>query len=469
MTVVTLPLETSKQDTQPVFGTALEAFQTTGLTSKNPWLSALRKNALERFHTLGYPTRRLEAWKYLDLRPILKTAFTPYPQTQAQPITPAQVQTNFIAPVENSTPVRLVFVNGVYAAELSAPPVGLAEAVVIAPLSQVLNTEAEWLSPYLAPALSDETDAFAALNAALFSDGTCVRIPKSVELKQPIQLLFLTTGDSVSSRAAYTRSVIVVEEHARASVLIQHLSLNESSKETFNNPVVEIAAAPHSHLDVTFVQAENQSAFNLAATRARLQHDSTVQLNTFTVNGHTSRHQMTVWFLGEHANCHLNGLAVLNNQTQAFNNVRLEHIFPHCASSQLFKGILEDQVRSEFDGTIVVHRNAVGTDAQQLNKNLVLSNEARVYARPQLLIDTDDVKCSHGATVGQLEDEELFYLLSRGLSPDTAQSLLTYGFAEDVIEKIAHPQIRQAVDPLILKHLKTAKHLNDLKRKSTHG
>jgi Fe-S cluster assembly protein SufD len=408
------------------------------------WLNELRQKAFERFETLGLPTKRQEAWKYVDLKPVLNTTYQPFPADAAQAVSAEQAARYFLA----SHPIRLVFVNGHFAPALSAleavPP-----SVRIQPLETALTEATVQVQPLLAQSLATETDAFAALNTALFESGAFLSIPDGVTLDRPVQLLFLTAGRPAG--AAYPRTLISLGRGAKASVLAEFVGVTDSA--TLNSPVFELVVGQDAELEMTTIQNESRQGFHLATSHIALEANARVRFFCTAFGGQVARHNIQARLLGEGADCQLNGLSVLNQSVQVYRHVQVDHLVPNCTSTQLFKGILNDATRSEFDGTIVVHRDAAGTDAQQLNRSLILSDDARVFTRPQLRIDNDDVKCAHGATVGQLEEEELFYLLSRGLNQATAQALLTYGFAEEVIQRIDSEEVRQYLDQLVQDHL----------------
>lgn len=428
-----------KQETQYAYEQAFrETFHRESETLSSSRL-AIRKEGLQRFEQLGFPTKRQEAWKYIDLKPLLNTPFTPYEPGSVQWVTLAQAEPHFL----QAPALRLVFVNGHYSEALSqtgSVPAG----VILGSLASQENA--------LSDSFHRETDPFAVLNASFFTEGAFLSVSDGVTVPMPIQVLFLTTGAPEVAKVAYPRGMFSVGKNARLSVVVQFVGLADHGY--FNNAVLDIHAGEGAHVDLTYIQSEGPEGYNLTATSARQAAASKVSVTCVSVGGKTSRHHMGVKLLGEQAECSLNGLSVLKGRTQVYRNISVDHETPNCVSRQLFKSIVDDEARSEFDGIIIVHRDASGTDAEQLNKNLLLSDDARVYTRPQLRIDNDDVKCAHGATVGQLEDEELFYLYSRGIGKDAAQSILTYGFAEEVIQKHAQPEIHRYLDQLVLEHLK---------------
>lgn len=409
------------------------------------WLQDFRLQAMSRFELLGFPTRRQEAWKYINLRPLLSQSFEPHADV-------ATVSLDELAPhcmQLGEDVVRLVFVNGRYSAMLSSRP-KLAEGIVIGSLKDASLECPELIRNQLTPELAEEPDAFAALNAALFEDGVLVHIPDAVTVEPLVQILFVTTANA-GPRAAHVRNLFVIGKQARMNCVINHVGLGDAPY--FNSSVQEFWVDKEGHVECTIILDEAAQGWHLAATRSRLQTHARLNLNTVTLGGQTSRHTINTLLQGKHAEVNLNGLDVLCDKTEIYHHTVTEHWVPDCVSNQFYKGILDDETKSEFNGMVFVAKDANGTDSQQLNKNLLLSEDARVWTRPQLQINADDVKCAHGATVGQLEKEQLFYLASRGLDRELAQALLTYGFAEDIIQKIVDPSVRHYLDGRVLNNL----------------
>jgi Fe-S cluster assembly protein SufD len=413
------------------------------LTDSPEWTHDLRLKALSRFESLGFPTRRLEAWKYLNVRPLLNQAFPPY--TDAVPIQPSDLEAHWLG--ENTQDVlKLVFVNGRFNETLSSPAYQQA-GVEIASLNAFSRREALPISPQI----QEEQDAFVALNTALFEDGALIRVADDTIVTPLIQILFLSTGNT-EPRAAYPRNFIALGRQAKANLVIEYLSLG--NKSYFNNSVNEFILAEGAQAEATILFSESREAWHLAATCSHLAESAKLNLTTVTLTGGTVRHTISSLLQGEKAEVCLNGLDVLRGKTEVYHHTVTEHWLPNCVSNQFYKGILDDAVKTEFNGMVFVAQGANGTDSQQLNKNLLLSEDARVWTRPQLQINADDVKCAHGATVGQLEKDQLFYLASRGLDRELAQSLLTYGFAEEIINRIENPLLRQYLNKRVLDNLR---------------
>jgi Fe-S cluster assembly protein SufD len=297
-----------------------------------------------------------------------------------------------------------------------------------------------------------------ALNTALFENGALVSVPNNTVSDELVQLLFINTNPGHASgdapHASYPRNLFVVGKNARLNLLIQHIGAGDQTY--LSNCVQELVVDEGGEINVTLLQNENAQGWHFTGTRAFLQKNATASLNTISLGGKISRQSVRVLLRGEGATCHLNGLNVLKDSTEVFHNTVIEHWEPRCVSRQFYKGIVDDDTKSEFNGTIFVAPEAQQTDSEQMNRNLVLSDNARVYSRPQLEINADDVKCAHGATVGQLEDEQIFYLASRGIDAQTAESVLTYGFAEEIIQRVPQPEVRHYINGLAFKNLHQA-------------
>ncbi len=426
------------------------------LTQSPDWLQALRLRALSRFEHLGFPTRRLEAWKYLNVRPLLAQAFQPF---EAE----AHLSAEAIVPYllhDAQCVIQLVFVNGQFNASLSSNQDALSAGVTLGSLKASIQTQSSAMEVQLAQRLEtllpQESDAFVALNTALFEDGALISIPDDGVIEPLVQLLFVTVPDG-QPRVAYTRNLISLGKNARVQMVIEHVSLPGASvSEYFNSSVHSFELAEGAQAECTLVFNEGAQGTHFATSRNQVAANAKLKLNTVTLSGQVTRHSVTSLLQGENAQVHLNGLDVLCDQTEVYHHTVTEHWVPNGVSVQYYKGILDDASKSEFNGMVFVAEGADGTDSQQLNKNLLLSENARVWTRPQLQINADDVKCAHGATVGQLEKEQLFYLASRGLDPELAQGLLTYGFAEEIIQRIESEPLRHSLNARVLNNLHAA-------------
>ena len=413
------------------------------------WLTRLREQALARFEQVGFPPTTAEDWKYTNVAPIARGEFAPTIAPQVDNLTPDALAAYTYAEAAQS---RFVFVNGSYRAELSdlsALPAG----AVVANLADALTGGHESvLRTYLARAASvDETaDGFTALNTAFSNQGAFIYLPQGAQLTAPLHLLFL--ADETDAQAAIFPRVLVVAESESAATIIESYEAT-SEAAYFTNAVVEVFVGANARVTHYKVQRESDAAFHIATTQAELERDAHYDLTTITLGARLSRHGIRVKLAHAGASCVVDGLYLVGAGQHTDTHSLIDHSAPHCTSRQLYKGILDGKSRAVFNGKVFVHRDAQQTDAQQTNKNLLLSPDARVDTKPQLEIFADDVKCAHGATVGQLEAEELFYLLSRGLHMNLARNLLTYGFAEELVEKLKIESIKAQLDEAILNRL----------------
>jgi Fe-S cluster assembly protein SufD len=436
---------------QNTYEAAFRALQERADTAEGaPWMKRLRENAFARFTQTGFPTVNEEEWKYTNVAPIAKADFAPViEQLEGARITASQLEPFVYAEALRS---RVVFVNGTYQAELSALD-ALPEGVVVMEMMDALRSDAqaEVVREHLGRIADYNENAFTALNTAYLASGALVLIPKGVRVEAPIHLLFLSDSEETPALSS-PRVLVVAGQGSEATIIESYVSLQETAV-YLTNAVVEIVLEDGARLEHYKAQNESQQAFHVATTGAELGRSSSFKTTTITLGAELSRHDIKVILDTEGAECWVDGLYIVGTGQHADTHSLIDHRSPHCVSHQLYKGILDGKSRAVFNGKVFVRAGAQGTDAMQTNKNLLLSGEARVDTKPQLEIFADDVKCAHGATVGQLEEEQLFYLASRGMHPDIARNLLTYGFAEEVIDKIRIESIKAQLDKAVLNRL----------------
>ena len=411
------------------------------------WLRRLRANAMERFEELGFPTPKDEEWKYTNVAPLARIGFTPLPFEE-----PPTAENDFagfgIAETRDS---QLVFVNGRLRDDLSSLT-AIPSEVVVVDLSQAIADRrySEIAREHLARHADFVRNGFTALNTAFINQGAFVYIPKGVTVDVPLHLLFIS-DPTEPNKLSSPRVLVVAEENSNATLIESYLSAQDAPYLT--NAVVEVVLKDGARLEHYKVQREGAQAFHIATTVADLGASSSYDTTTITFGAQLSRHDIHVTMDHEGAECWVDGLYLVTAAQHTDTHSVIDHRKPHCTSHQLYKGILDGKSRAVFNGKIFVRHDAQKTDAMQTNKNLLLSNEARVDTKPQLEILADDVKCAHGAAVGQIEEDELFYLKTRGIHPDLARNLLTYGFAEEVIGKIKIESIRSQLDEAVLNRL----------------
>ena len=435
---------------QSAYSESFRALQEKSDASSPSWVERLREGAFASFERLGFPTTRHEEWKYTNVAPIAKAKFDTAFDNRKGTATPDASQLQLLT-YEEALGSQLIFVNGVYRAELSSAE-ALPDGVVALDIKDALTEEKyqDVLREQLARSADFNENAFTALNTAFLVSGAFLLIPEGVQVDSPIHLLFLSDGSDMPT-ASFPRGLIIAERGSTATVIESYTSTGEDAY--FTNAVVEINLNEGARLNHYKVQRESSEAFHVATTQATLGRNSSYNSTAITLGARLSRHDINVTLDQEGAECWVDGLYIVGTGQHADTHSLIDHRQPHCTSHQLYKGILDGKSRAVFNGKVFVREGAQQTDAKQTNRNLLLSNEARVDTKPQLEIFADDVKCAHGATVGQLEEEELFYLTSRGLNPDIARNLLTYGFAEEVIEKIKVASIKAQLDGAVLNRL----------------
>lgn len=429
--------------------TYLDAFARMELSPSQadpPWVFPIRKAGISRFAELGFPTLRDEDWRYTNVSAIASKRFKAVHEDAPDPL-PADAVRSFTFGGLHAH--RLVFVNGQFSE--SSSQVGVQpDGVCITNLREALANHSGFLEKHFARYAAADNNAFASLNAAFFQDGGFVRIPAGVRLAQPIHLLFVSTN-SGDDAAQHPRNLILAERDSQATVVETYVSLSDAPY--FTNAVTEVVLADGAFLEFCKYQDENLAAFHIAALHAQLGRSAHFRAHSLAAGARISRNNIRVKLDGEGIDCILNGLYLTKGDQLADHHMIVEHAKPHCNSHEYFNGILDDRSRGVFHGRILVQPEAQKTDAKQTNKNLLLSDEATANTKPQLEIYADDVKCTHGATIGQLNDESIFYLRARGLGLETARRMLIHAFAGEITERIQYEPVREELDELIWNRL----------------
>ncbi len=394
------------------------------------WVTALRDEAIAIFANNGVPTRRVESWKYTDLRPVLRADFAPASRR-------GTVGQEDIAPFLIEDAAVAVFVDGSFAADLSRLA-GLPNGAKLLSLAEALEAGDRTAAARIGSMAANNAPGFAALNTALMQDGAIVRIADGTEVSTPIQLLFVTTDGFAGD--AHLRNLVVLGANSRATLVRSHVALGAATG--FCEVVTEVDVGPGAALRNATLQSESASAFHIALTAARIGRDATLDSFALSAGARLARNEIRVRLDGPGGDCTLNGIALVRGRQHADNTTDIDHAMPHCHSAQLYKNVLDERGRSVFQGRIHVAPDAQKTDAHQMNRNLLLSRDAQADSKPELIIHADDVKCSHGATVGDLDREALFYLESRGIDEKTARNLLVQGFAAEMLDAITDEAVR---------------------------
>ncbi|HET6892474.1 MAG TPA: Fe-S cluster assembly protein SufD [Pyrinomonadaceae bacterium] len=439
--------QTVKQQ-EGTYQAAFQLLQQRTIDGSPNWMARLRESAMDRFEQLGFPSVKEEEWKYTNVAPISKVNFEPIigPGESGRALTPSEIASLSYSETETS---RLVFQNGnLIHPQVSELPAGIVAIELVEAIAH--EKYGVVIREHLARNADYNANGFTALNTALFSSGAFVLIPKNVVLESPLHLLFIS--DSIEQNPAiFPRVLIVAEDNSRASIIESYVGLGSASY--FANAVIEIVLKDGARLEHCKIQRESAGAFHIATTSADLGSNSSYDTTSINFGAQLSRHDIQVRMDHEGAECWVDGLYMVGDGQHTDTHSVIDHRQPHCTSHQLYKGILDGKSHAVFNGKIFVRHGAQKTDAMQTNKNLLLSNEARIDTKPQLEILADDVKCAHGAAVGQIDENELFYLETRGLHPDLAKNLLTYGFAEEVIGKIKISSIKAQLDEAVLNRI----------------
>jgi len=412
-----------------------EQFRDSGPT----WLAGARRAALDHFIATGFPTKKNEDWHFTSPAAIAEVDWLPLrdPSGQVQPDDLAQFTLGLDAP-------RLVFVNGRYTAALSSLA-GLPARVRVLDLAGHWSDAAveKWLTKLATPT----RDAFTALNTAFAVDGAIVHVGADTVLETPIHLLYVTDSEAAKG-ATHPRTLIVADRHAVATVIESYVSIGDATY--FTNAVTEIQVADGAKVDHYRIERESDRAYHVGTTEVRQGRDSRYQSFSFATGGALARVNLYTVLGGEGGETLMHGLYMLDGTQHIDHQTRIEHAAPHCASREVYKGIMDDASHGVFNGKVYVQPEAQKTDGKQTNNNVLLSETAQADTKPQLEIFADDVKCTHGATVGRLDEVALFYLRSRGIDLEQARTLLTYAFAADVLERIDQPEVRKALEALTL-------------------
>ncbi len=400
--------------------------QFAGQKARAPWVDSLRQSAFARFFELGFPTVRNEDWRFTNIAPIVRTIFEPAPVASAD--------ADALAPFASG--IRFVFVNGRLQESALTLPHGLT-------VSAVTRDTREHLARYA----SFEANAFVALNTAFLDETACVRIAPGAVIEEPIHIVSITASGE-GPAVCHPRALVVAGEHAQCTVVETYVG----SGTYLTNAVTEIVVGAGASVDHYKVQLESPGAFHVATLQADVGRGAQYSTTCISLGGALVRNNSNAR-LSEGSEATLNGLYLVKGSQHVDNQLTIDHAEPNASSHELYKGILDGSASAAFNGKILVRKDAQKTDAKQTNKNLILSDDAVVNTKPELQILADDVRCTHGATIGQLDTEAGFYLQSRGIGKEEARGMLTYAFAQDVIDRIKISALRNSLERAIFEKL----------------
>ncbi|MBZ5697414.1 MAG: Fe-S cluster assembly protein SufD [Acidobacteriia bacterium] len=420
------------------------AFEKTAAGQGLPWLRQLRRNAFARFCEVGFPTAHDEDWRFTNVSAIAQTPFLLGGNNRARPLQlelePYQVP---------GFACQLVFLNGRFAPELSSLgklPVWLE----VSSLADQIVRNPGVIEPHLGQYVDIRRDAFCALNTAFVEDGAYIHIRRSAAAEEPIYLLFVSTANDTPTMG-HPRNLIWAEENSQVTVVEDYVSLGGGT--AFTNAVTELVAGDHAVVSHYMVEREHVHSYSVSTLRIQQGRGANIASHSILTGGALVRNNVHPVLAGEGGECLINGLFIGNGRQHLDNYMLVEHRSPHCASRQFYNGILDGHAHGVFHGRIVVHKDAQKTDAKQTNRNLLLSDDAQIDTKPQLEIHADDVKCTHGATIGQIEEDALFYLRSRGIDELSARRLLLLAFASECLDRMKPGPARTHVEALINRNL----------------
>ena len=420
--------------------------------SEPEWLRAIRNAGVARFAETGFPTVQDEDWRFTNVAPIAKLPFHPVlSRTTGGASREAMAGLTFAG----LKGCRLVFVDGHYAPELSVVN-ETGGGIRIVDLASALREDLDVAEKHLGRSSHAGQNAFLALNTAFFTDGLLVYVPAGQRVAEPIQLLHLGTRTQPGA-ASHIRNLIVVENGGAVTVIENYASLVRAPQVT--NVATELVLGEGARVEHCKFQDESAAAYHLATIHAELGRQANLVAHSFALGAKLSRNDIRTVLGGEGIECVLNGLYLTTDEQLADHHMIVDHAQPHCNSHEYFNGILDGRSRGVFHGRILVRPDAQKTDAKQTNKNLLLSDDAGVNTKPQLEIYADDVKCTHGATIGQMNEESIFYLRARGIGAETARRMLMHAFAGEIIERIQHEDVKDELDKVVWNRLEQNQHI----------
>ena len=406
-------------------------------------LHELRNKAIKTFENKGFPTKKEEAWKYTSLNSLIKKDFSIFPKEE-KAIEFRDVKKYFLHDIDT---YKIVFIDGVYSSFLSATT---HDQLDVCLMSSALN------KPKYKPVIeayfnkAAKGDSLTSLNTAFAKEGAYINIPKHKEVEKPIEIINFSTGSEVAL-LLQPRNLIVVGENAHVQIIERHQSLSENA--VFTNSVTEIFAEKKAFVDYYKIQNDGPTASLIDNTYISQERDSNCSVHTFSFGGSLTRNNLNFSQNGEHSDSTLKGITILENKQHVDHNTLVHHQAPNCESHQDYKGIFGDSSTGVFNGKIIVEKDAQKIDAFQQNNNILIDDKATINAKPQLEIFADDVKCSHGCTIGQFDEDALFYLRSRGIGIKEARALLMYAFANTVLESVKIPELKVRINKLIAKKI----------------
>jgi Fe-S cluster assembly protein SufD len=406
----------------------------------NSDLHELRTSAIKNFEKKGFPTKKEEAWKYTSLNSVLKNDFSVFPKNENN-FEFADVKKYFLHEIDT---YKVVFIDGVFSSFLSSTT---HDGIDVCLMSSALNKpKYKMVIDNYFNKIANLDETLTSLNTAFANEGAYINIPKSKVVDKPIEIMYFSTG-SEAALLIQPRNLVVVGENSHVQIIERHQSLNENP--VLTNSVTEIFAQKRAIVDYYKIQNDNLEANLIDNTYVSQKQETNVSVNTFSFGGNLTRNNLNFYHFGERIVSNLNGITIIGDKQHVDHYTLVKHSTPNCESHQDYKGIFSDRSTGVFNGKIYVEQEAQKTNAFQKSNNILLSDKATINAKPQLEIFADDVKCSHGCTIGQLDETALFYMQQRGIPKKEAKALLMYAFSNAVIESIKIPELKQRITKII--------------------
>ncbi len=412
------------------------------------WFAKNRQSALNLFKDTGFPSSRLENWKYTDVRPIKKKSFSNVTEADVSVIADEINAIRF----DGLDCIEVVFINGVFSKEHSSLE-ELDNGLVVENMLDALANDKDLLAKHLTKYADDKISPFTALNTAFIQNGTFINVSANTVIEKPINILYLSK-ESNSALATHPRNLIVMGENSEATVIESYIGLDDANY--FTNAVTEVSLSTNAILKHYKIQQESLNAYHIGNLNVMQGKDSKLESHSISLGGALVRNDIHGQLAAEGAEIIMNGLYMTGDKQHVDNHTRVDHLKPRTLSTENYRGVLNGKSRAVFNGKVIVHKDAQKIEAHQNNANLLLSDDAEIDTKPELEIYADDVKCTHGATVGQLDQNMLFYLRSRAIDEETARSLLTYAFADALISNISFAPIRNRLERLVIGQLPDA-------------
>lgn len=409
-----------------------------------PHLAAIRERAVQSFRKLGFPDTKMESWRHTDLTESFSRGY----EIPFRPLVDEDPQKVFRCNIPHLDTAIIGQLNGWYVSK-EVPLMELGNGIIMGSLAEAKRKYPRLIEKYYGKLADDSKEAFTALNTAFAQDGVFIYVPENVKSPKPVQLINVIHHDK--NLFLQSRNLIVVEKNARLSVV--HCDDSYNHQPSFSNIVTEIYVGHQASMDHYKLQNLNNSSTLLSTTCFQLETSASLESHYISLNGGLLRNNIRLLFNGPHGIANMYGIYLMDRKQHIDNQVFIDHAHPHCTSNEMFKGILDEHSRGVFNGHVLVRKDAVKTDARQSNRNILLTDTARVNSKPFLEIYNDDVKCSHGSTTGQLDNEAMFYLRQRGIGEESARMLLMFAFADEIVGKVAIQQLRQRIQDMIKKRL----------------